>query len=56
MIHELLVVAVGGVLVVEGEGVEVVGIPLLSLRLGFLLQRVTVLGIGLRFPPRSRLW
>ena len=54
MIHELLVVAVGGVLVVEGEGVEVVGMPLLSLILGFLPQRVTVLGIELRFPPSSQ--
>ena len=47
-------VAVGGVLVVEGEGFEVVGMPLLSLRLGFLPQRVTVLGIEPRFPPSSR--
>ena len=54
MTHELLVVAVGGVLVVEGEGVEVEGMPLLSPRRGALLRRLMVLGIELRFPPSSR--
>ena len=54
MIPEALVVAVGGVLVVEGEGVEVVGMPLLSPRRGALHRRLMVPGIELRFPPSSR--
>ena len=53
MIHEVPVVVVGDVLLVGG-GVGVVGMPQMSPRLGFLLQRVMVLGIELRFPPSSR--